>query len=124
MVPLGERSTAFAQAAQEAGLTLRQYGDDGVRATIGESEANDVLVRVAGEFLAMATERRHAQPVPRGWVPATGARSPRHLRCLARAGWLGRAASRPAYRAALVSARHHAIYLCCRVLRAFLSLAG
>jgi len=30
---------------------LRQYGDDGVRATIGESEANDVLIRVAGEFL-------------------------------------------------------------------------
>jgi histidinol-phosphate aminotransferase len=50
--PLGERSTAFTQAAQEAGLTLRQYGDDGVRATIGETEANDVLIRVAGEFLA------------------------------------------------------------------------
>ncbi len=49
--PLGERSSAFAQAAQEAGLTLRQYGDDGVRATIGETEANDVLIHVAGEFL-------------------------------------------------------------------------
>ena len=50
--PLGERSAAFTQAAQEAGLTLRQYGNDGVRATIGETEANDVLIRVAGEFLA------------------------------------------------------------------------
>ena len=49
--PLGERSSAFAQAAQEVGLTLRQYGDDGVRATIGETEANDVLIHVAGEFL-------------------------------------------------------------------------
>ena len=49
---LGERSGAFAAAAQEAGLTLRQYGDDGVRATIGEPEANDVLIRVAGDFLA------------------------------------------------------------------------
>ena len=49
--PLGERSSAFAQAAQEAGLTLRPYGEDGVRATIGETEANDVLIQVAGEFL-------------------------------------------------------------------------
>jgi histidinol-phosphate aminotransferase len=49
---LGDRSGDFAAAAQEAGLTLRQYGTDGVRATIGETEANDVLVRVAGEFIA------------------------------------------------------------------------
>ncbi len=49
---LGERTPAFAAAAQEAGLTVRPYGTDGVRATIGETEANDVLIRVAGEFLA------------------------------------------------------------------------
>jgi histidinol-phosphate aminotransferase len=49
---LGERSGDFAAAAQEAGLTLRQYGNDGVRATIGETEANDVLIQVAGDFLA------------------------------------------------------------------------
>ncbi|HEV7171641.1 histidinol-phosphate transaminase [Pedococcus sp.] len=48
---LGERSGEFAAAAQEAGLTLRQYGSDGVRATIGETDANDTLIRVAGEFL-------------------------------------------------------------------------
>ena len=40
------------QAAQEAGLTVRQFGGDGVRVTIGETEANDVLIHVAGEFLA------------------------------------------------------------------------
>jgi histidinol-phosphate aminotransferase len=50
--PLGERSSAFTAAAQRAGLTLRQYGSDGVRATIAEPEANDVLVEVAGDFLA------------------------------------------------------------------------
>ncbi|KRF28173.1 histidinol-phosphate transaminase [Phycicoccus sp. Soil802] len=49
---LGERSADFAAAAQEAGLTLRQYGTDGVRATIGETAANDVLIRVAGDFLS------------------------------------------------------------------------
>jgi histidinol-phosphate aminotransferase len=56
--PLGERATAFTQAAQEAGLTLRQYGNDGVRATIGETEANDVLIRVAGAFLSATNEVR------------------------------------------------------------------
>ncbi|HEV7195713.1 MAG TPA: histidinol-phosphate transaminase [Pedococcus sp.] len=49
---VGERSGDFAAAAQNAGLTVRPYGNDGVRATIGETEANDVLIRVAGEFLA------------------------------------------------------------------------
>jgi histidinol-phosphate aminotransferase len=53
--PLGDRSGDFAAAAQQAGLTLRQYGNDGVRATIGEREANDVLVRVADEFLRSST---------------------------------------------------------------------
>lgn len=48
--PLGERSAAFAQAAQDAGLMLRQYGNDGVRATIGEPEANDLLIEVAASF--------------------------------------------------------------------------
>jgi histidinol-phosphate aminotransferase len=48
---LGDRSAEFAQAAQEAGLTVRPYGNDGVRATIGETEANDALVEVAGRFL-------------------------------------------------------------------------
>ena len=49
---VGERSGDFAAAAQNAGLTVRPYGNDGVRATIGETEANDALIRVAGEFLA------------------------------------------------------------------------
>jgi histidinol-phosphate aminotransferase len=51
---LGDRSGEFAAAAQNAGLTVRPYGNDGVRATIGETEANDVLIQVAGEFLAQS----------------------------------------------------------------------
>lgn len=47
---LGERSGEFAAAAQQAGLMLRQYGNDGVRATIGETEANDRLIEIAGRF--------------------------------------------------------------------------
>ena len=48
--PLGAESTAFSEACAEAGLTVRQYGDDGVRVTIGEVEANSRLVEVAGRF--------------------------------------------------------------------------
>jgi len=59
---LGDRSADFAAAAQEAGLTLRQYGTDGVRATIGETEANDVLIEVAGQFLAANPLEEPEQP--------------------------------------------------------------
>ncbi|MGI8717434.1 MAG: histidinol-phosphate transaminase, partial [Lapillicoccus sp.] len=48
--PLGERSTAFTQACQDAGLAVRQYGNDGVRVTVSEPEANAVLLEVAAAF--------------------------------------------------------------------------
>ena len=48
--PLGADGTAFSAACADAGLTVRQYGDDGVRVTIGETEANDRLVEVARAF--------------------------------------------------------------------------
>ena len=48
--PLGERSTAFTQACQDAGLAVRQYGNDGVRVTVCEPEANAVLLEVAAAF--------------------------------------------------------------------------
>ena len=49
---LGEETSAFAAACQDAGLTVRPYGTDGARATIAEREANDRLIEVAGAFLA------------------------------------------------------------------------
>lgn len=48
--PLGADSSAFAAACEEAGLMVRQYGDDGVRVTIGETEANSRLLEVAAAF--------------------------------------------------------------------------
>jgi histidinol-phosphate aminotransferase len=48
--PLGTDSTAFADACEAAGLMVRQYGDDGVRVTIGETEANTRLLQVAKDF--------------------------------------------------------------------------
>ncbi|MBP2330418.1 histidinol-phosphate aminotransferase [Kibdelosporangium banguiense] len=45
-----ERSNAFSALAKKCGLTVRQFGDEGVRVTIGEAEANDLLITVARQF--------------------------------------------------------------------------
>ena len=43
------------QAAQARGLMVRPFAGDGVRCTIGETEANDRLIEVAREFLRAAS---------------------------------------------------------------------
>jgi histidinol-phosphate aminotransferase len=50
-LPLGEQNAKFAEACEAAGVTVRPYGDDGVRVTIGEPEANDLAVEVAAQFV-------------------------------------------------------------------------
>ncbi|MBI1758353.1 MAG: histidinol-phosphate transaminase [Actinobacteria bacterium] len=42
---LGDRSGAFAAACEEVGIMVRSYGTEGVRVTIGEPAANDLLLR-------------------------------------------------------------------------------
>ncbi|MPZ95792.1 MAG: aminotransferase class I/II-fold pyridoxal phosphate-dependent enzyme [Propionibacteriales bacterium] len=49
-LPLGDRAVDFAAAAEKAGIMVRPFAGDGVRITIGEPEANDILLRVAAEF--------------------------------------------------------------------------
>ncbi len=49
-LPLGEDSMDFAATCQDAGLTVRPFPGDGVRCTIGETEASDRLIEVAGKF--------------------------------------------------------------------------
>jgi histidinol-phosphate aminotransferase len=49
-LPLGEQSAAFAAFAEARGLVLRPYGADGVRATLAEQEANDLLIEIAGAW--------------------------------------------------------------------------
>jgi histidinol-phosphate aminotransferase len=49
-LPLGEASSAFTAAAESAGLAVRRFGDEGVRVTIGEAQANDLVLDVAGSF--------------------------------------------------------------------------
>ena len=48
--PLGEDSAAFAAFAEERGVVLRAYGTDGVRASIAEAEASDLLIEAAGAW--------------------------------------------------------------------------
>ena len=47
---LGERAAEFAAAAEEAGIVVRPFAGEGVRASIGETEANDRLIEVARAF--------------------------------------------------------------------------
>ncbi|MGH3716608.1 MAG: histidinol-phosphate transaminase [Micromonosporaceae bacterium] len=49
-LPLGTASEAFTVAADQAGLSLRRFGDEGVRVTIAESAANDMVLDIARAF--------------------------------------------------------------------------
>ena len=48
---LGARTAEFAAAAEQAGIVVRPFADEGVRVSIGEVAANDVLLRVAADFV-------------------------------------------------------------------------
>jgi histidinol-phosphate aminotransferase len=54
-LPLGADAEAFAAAADKAGLVVRCFPGEGVRATIAETEANDRLLHVARDFLVART---------------------------------------------------------------------
>jgi histidinol-phosphate aminotransferase len=47
---LGDRTSDFAGACEEAGVVVRPFPGEGARVTIGEPEANDVFLRVAKGF--------------------------------------------------------------------------
>ncbi len=48
---LGDRAGEFAAAAEQAGVMVRPFAGEGVRVSIGEPAGNDVLLRVAAEFV-------------------------------------------------------------------------
>ncbi|WP_281965268.1 histidinol-phosphate transaminase [Serinicoccus marinus] len=50
-LPLLDDAVPFAQAAQARGLMVRPFAGDGVRCTIGETEANDRLLDVCAQWL-------------------------------------------------------------------------
>ncbi len=47
----GERTTELAAACEEAGVVVRPFAGEGVRASIGEPAANDVLIETVTAFL-------------------------------------------------------------------------
>lgn len=47
---LGERTMDFAAVCERAGATVRPFAGEGVRITVGESEANDLLLRTAAQY--------------------------------------------------------------------------
>ncbi|ROR72711.1 histidinol-phosphate transaminase [Bogoriella caseilytica] len=49
--PLGDQSLACARAAQEAGVLVRPFSGDGVRISVGEPEANSLVLELAESWL-------------------------------------------------------------------------
>ncbi|PPS75598.1 MULTISPECIES: histidinol-phosphate transaminase [Streptomyces] len=47
---LGERTVAFAQACEQAGVVIRPFPGEGVRVTVGEAEGNDIFLKVSEGF--------------------------------------------------------------------------
>ncbi|MCX4665846.1 histidinol-phosphate transaminase [Streptomyces sp. NBC_01381] len=47
---LGERTADFADACEKAGVVVRPFAGEGMRATIGETEANDIFLQTAEAF--------------------------------------------------------------------------
>ncbi|MEV0692271.1 histidinol-phosphate transaminase [Streptomyces sp. NPDC050388] len=47
---LGERTAAFAQACEQAGVVVRPFPGEGARVTVGETEANDIFLKVTEAF--------------------------------------------------------------------------
>ncbi|MGA5293071.1 histidinol-phosphate transaminase [Streptomyces koyangensis] len=47
---LGERTVEFAQSCERAGVVVRPFAGEGVRVTIGETEANDLFLKAAEAF--------------------------------------------------------------------------
>ncbi|MBV9845380.1 MAG: histidinol-phosphate transaminase [Kutzneria sp.] len=47
---LGARTDEFAAAARRAGVMVRPFSGEGVRISIGENEANDIILSVAAAF--------------------------------------------------------------------------
>jgi len=52
---LGPRTADFASACEAAGVVVRPFAGEGARVTVGEPEANDIVVRVAAEFAPAVT---------------------------------------------------------------------
>lgn len=50
---LGQQSPAFAAFCDDRGLAVRPYGEEGVRITVGEAEADAAFIETCAEWLAV-----------------------------------------------------------------------
>jgi histidinol-phosphate aminotransferase len=48
---LGDRTVEFAEACDDKGVSVRPFAGDGVRVSVGEIEANDIFLSVAGDYV-------------------------------------------------------------------------
>jgi histidinol-phosphate aminotransferase len=48
---LGDRTSEFAAACEERGVSVRPFAGEGARVSIGETEANDLFLSVAADFV-------------------------------------------------------------------------
>jgi histidinol-phosphate aminotransferase len=53
-MPLGDDTVEFAAECEAAGVMVRPFAGDGARVTIGETEANDVFLKVAAQWRAVS----------------------------------------------------------------------
>jgi len=53
-LPLGDLSGPFASHALAAGVTVRPFQGEGVRVSIGETEANDIVLELTGRWVSRA----------------------------------------------------------------------
>ncbi len=74
--PVGAATPALAARFEDAGLSVRPYGVDGVRVTIGESAANDRLLEVAASALDLAGPPREDAAAPLEARPAGRSSAP------------------------------------------------
>ncbi|WP_028045660.1 histidinol-phosphate transaminase [Cellulomonas sp. URHE0023] len=51
-LPLGDQASSFAERAGRAGVLVRPFAGDGVRVSVGEPEATDLLLEVTADWLA------------------------------------------------------------------------
>jgi histidinol-phosphate aminotransferase len=58
-LPLGERSSEFAQVCEAHGVIVRPFGGEGVRVTIGTPEENDVFLAAAESVLGAEPDQSH-----------------------------------------------------------------
>ncbi len=59
---LGDRTMEFAAACEAEGIAIRPFGDEGVRVTIGDPEANDAFLQVARAWKSAVEVRGDGSP--------------------------------------------------------------